>query len=245
MFRPICQCGLIVVLLRLPLPAQEIKPSHDPRLFPSPEQQRAYAAVLEELLELHQNPSTAERQYQLAKGQNAKDPRADYAMGLVMLKHFEYDEAGKCFQAATKGERIQFLPAWQARIHLDLLQKDREEFLRDTLELAKLVAKPNAEWIGTDQPLRAATWLGQVFEYLKLPGVDFLEPAQQTAQVEKLTELLTSRTSRGLGRGPTETSAKVRPRVQRHPKAKTGNETGTRTDCEPQDRGAVRPQART
>ena len=192
MFRPTWKCGLIVLLLRLPLPAQENKPHHDPRLFQSPEQQQAYKKVLEELLDPGQIPGKAQQKYQIAKSQNGKDPRSHYAMGLVLLKHFDYDEAGKCFQSATAGDRMQYLPAWQARIHLDLLQKDRDSFLRDTLELAKLVANPDVEWIGTDQPLEAATWLGQVYEYLKLPGVDFLEAAQRTAQVEKLTELLTS-----------------------------------------------------
>ena len=191
MFRPTWKCGLMLLLLGVPLPAQETKPAHDPRLFQSPQEQRALAADLQKLLDPEQDVSKAKRQYQFAKGRHPQDPRVDYAMGLVLLKHFDYEEAGKQFQAATEGDRIQYLPAWQAVIHLDILQKDREHFLADTLKLAKLAANPNAEWVGKDQPLGAAAWLGEVCEYLKLPGVDFLEPAQHTAHVEKLTELMT------------------------------------------------------
>lgn len=190
MFRPTWTCGLIL-LLGVPLPAQETNSSHDPRLFQSPEQQRTLAAGLEKLLAPDQGLSTAQRQYQAAKSQNPKDPRSDYAMGLVLLNRYDYDGAGQLFQAATQGDRIHYLPAWQAVIHLDLLQKDRERFLRDTLELAKLAANPQTEWIGKDQALAAAGWLGEVFEYLKLPRVDFLEPDQLTAHAEKLTELMT------------------------------------------------------
>ncbi len=191
MFRPTWTCGLVLFVLTTALAAQEKNASHDPRLFPSAEEQQTFADNVKQLFDSHEDLSKARRQHQSAKRRHPRDPRPDYAMGLVLLKEFEYEEAGKQFQAAAKGDAVHYLPAWQAVIHLDILQKDREGFLRDTFELAKLAADPGAEWIGTNQPRAAATWLGEVCEYLKLPGVDFLKPDQQTAHVEKLTELMT------------------------------------------------------
>lgn len=159
----------------------------DSRFFSSAAKQRAFVTHIEAIFKSEQDPKNAQRRYQIAKRASAKDPRLDYAMGLVLFKQFEYDKADTRFEQAMANQHAVYLPAWQATIVMHLMQSNREEFLRDSVKLAKLTTDPNVEWVGEDRPQAAAAWLGEIDAFIELPKVEFLEPdaiTQFTQQIQ-------------------------------------------------------------
>lgn len=148
----------------------------DSRFFSSAAKQRTFLTQIEAIMDANRDVEKAQRHYQIAKRSTTKDPRLEYAAGLVLFHQFEYDKAGTQFDAATDNKHAVYLPAWQAKIVLHLMQSNREAFLTDSLQLAKLAADDRVEWIGTGQPQVAAGWLGEVMAFLALPKVEFLKP---------------------------------------------------------------------
>ncbi len=170
----------------------EDSPAFDARFFASPAAQRLFLVQANLVLDSKQPLSKARRHYQIARKQNPKDPRLDYALGLAVLKKFDYEEATKLFQTAAENENAVYLPAWQSLIGLHLMQGSGEAFQKDTLKLAQLAVNANAQWIGEDQAPAAAAWLGEVGGYLSLPKVEFLKPEDRTAWEQQLKTALGS-----------------------------------------------------
>ncbi|MCA9067746.1 MAG: hypothetical protein KDA84_02405, partial [Planctomycetaceae bacterium] len=178
--------GLFFVFLVLDLGAADF----DSRFFSSAAKQRAFQTQIEAILNAEDDIKLADRHYQVAKRTNAKDPRLEFAAGLVLFNQFEYDKAGTQFETATVNQQAIYLPASQARIVLHLMQTNRDAFLADTLNLTKLAADVQTEWIGSDQPQAAAGWLGEVMAFLALPKVEFLKPEELSQHEQQVQAAL-------------------------------------------------------
>lgn len=178
--------SLVAAFLVQPLKAG----NYDSRLYASAAKQQAFATQIEAILKAERDTNIALRHYQIAKRATGKDPRSDYAMGLILFNQFEYDKAGTQFEAAAKNEHAAYLPAWQAVIVLDLMQSNRESLLADTLKLAKLAADDRVEWIGADQSQAAAAWLGEVDAFLELPDVAFLADEELSEHLDQMQQAI-------------------------------------------------------
>lgn len=115
------------------------------------------------------------------------DPRLEYACGLVLLKHWQHQEAAEHFEKAVQTGRFVYLPAREAHLRTRLLLKDENEVLSALAELARAVQNPNTHWRNQNERSEAANLIGRVMEYLSLPEVTFIDSAA-VARHEKLIE---------------------------------------------------------
>lgn len=99
-----------------------------------------------------------------------KDPRLDYALGLVYLKNFRTTEALKHFAAAKHRADYPYLPAEQAEIWYLLSRKEYEPGLDRLTQLVKTISDSPAVWPDTATRTNTAHWVGRVIAFLQGPG---------------------------------------------------------------------------
>jgi len=100
--------------------------------------------------------------------ESSRDAKTAYALGLVLLKHHQYEEAGKAFQMATKFDPSH-LKSWRAMIWVYAL---REKFDVAALQTSKLVKQlPPTELQGLDElpAVETVRMLGRWFAFLEGP----------------------------------------------------------------------------
>jgi hypothetical protein len=90
-----------------------------------------------------------------------RDPRIDYALGLVLLKQTQLKQATAQFQAAIEIDES-YWPAWQAAIWAQFVDKRYEPGLKQLVEFAQLVQKSSPADEVSEAQRDAARWIGQV-----------------------------------------------------------------------------------
>ncbi len=112
---------------------------------------------------------SAEEHYKNAHKLLPGDPRADYAIGLVLLKHNRYDDALEHFDVVAKEADSPYLPAYRAATWLRVLRKSYEPAALDLVGInsACLEFKPGPlpAWVHEDY----VDWTGRMMGYLEGP----------------------------------------------------------------------------
>jgi hypothetical protein len=130
---------------------------------------------------------SAQRQYESAKEQSPKDPRVDYAYGLVLLKQLKNKEALEHFQLATAVDGPEFWPAWQALAWSHFVAKDYPSGYSRLTEFAKRLSRSQADLVEREQE---AEWIGQVLAALQ-KSVDTVKQREALLREdETLAEIL-------------------------------------------------------
>lgn len=148
--------------------------------------ERAYAEQIRNLLTVpgdrEQALAAAERAYRAAREICDRDPRADYAYGLILFRHFKYDEAQQRFIAAARSGDYPYFPAWQALIWLQVLRKDQAHAAMEVARYAKTVESSTDVRLTASSRVHAANWIGTMVGYLEGPGT--------TPKIRETVELL-------------------------------------------------------
>ena len=150
--------------------------------------------------------AASERLYQSLKNEAPKDPRVDYAQGLVLWKQMKNKEAQALFLAATQASAEPYLPAWRALIWTCFVAKTDDVGYARLFQFAKLVANTNR----ASQPSNDADaiWIGNVMAALELTlETNQRREAWLQAQ-EKLTEILGQELMEGYLSGKAEVHAR-------------------------------------
>jgi hypothetical protein len=110
-----------------------------------------------------------------AKSLEPANPAVDYLLGLVLLKRLQNDTAASSFEAALELDPT-YLPARRALVRLRLIRKDTKTLLPELVDLAKLVAQPEAAWRDERHRADAAAFLGRAIGYLAKPESRLVAP---------------------------------------------------------------------
>ncbi len=133
--------------------------------------------------------SPAEAKYRETRAL-ADDPRACYALALVLIKHRRYKQVGPILDEALKLDRG-YLPAWRGKIWVLMLTKRYEVALVEMDNLSQQIAA-NA---GADKAASTMVgFLGRVFGYLEGPAKKSVE----ARLVAMCKDRITSRLAQGL-----------------------------------------------
>jgi hypothetical protein len=144
-----------------------------------------------------------------------RDPRVDYALGLVQVKQTQIKQAVTQFQAAIAVDH-DYWPAWQGAIWGQFVDKRYEPGFKQLIEFSKLVRQAAPADETSEMQRDAARWIGQVLAALtladdakrneKLLGaqVDNVVDALGEELWEALEEGRNSLTDRELARGQAE-----------------------------------------
>jgi hypothetical protein len=130
----------------------------------------------------------ARRHYEISHDASSKDPRVDYAFGLVLLKQLKNKDALAQFQVATQSKTM-FVPAWQAAIWMQFSSKDYSNGYSHLRGLARQLADPASPLPQADRE-EAAEWIGRVLAALQ-KSVDTVKQREQLLREdEALKEIL-------------------------------------------------------
>lgn len=152
------------------------------------ETQTSFEKLIREMLEQSWTAKAtglkqAEDKFKTASELCPDDPRAHYAYGLVLLKHNQYDEAIKRFDAAGEAAKPPYLPAIRAALWLRVLRKAYEPATLDLVNLTRAWQKsepqPLPDWVQSDFVI----WTGRMMGYLDGPA----DNRSVDALVEKCT----------------------------------------------------------
>ena len=132
--------------------------------------------------------AASERLYQSLKNEAPKDPRIDYAQGLVLWKQMKNKDAQALFLAATQAPAGPYLPAWRALIWTCFVAKSDDVGYARLFQFAKLVA--NQDRASLPSKDAEAIWIGNVMAALELT-LDTNQRREAWLQAQdKLTEIL-------------------------------------------------------
>ncbi len=147
---------------------------------------------------------SAQRQYDSAKDQAPKDPRVDYAYGLVLLKQLKNKEALEHFQLATAVDGAEFWPAWQALAWSHFIAKDYSSGYSRLTEFAKRLSRSPADLVEREQE---AEWIGRVLAALQ-KSVDTVKQREALLREdETLAEILGPALNPAVARGKSSVHA--------------------------------------
>jgi archaellum component FlaC len=131
----------------------------------------AFEAAIREMLDRGWNAKqsgmdAAQESFRTADALCPRDPRAEYALGLVYLKHSKYEEALKRF-TETGENKHPYIPAYRAAVWVRVLRSSYEPA---ALELVKFVRAwreidSMPDWVASD----LAIWTGRMMGYLAGP----------------------------------------------------------------------------
>jgi hypothetical protein len=134
-----------------------------------------FAKEVRELLEFGWNVKQsgidrAQQRFRAANELCPTDPRAAYALGLVLLKHNKYDDALKQFDSVGTAAMQPYLPALRAAVWLRVLRKSYEPATSHMIDLARALGQAEPEplpnWVASE----LAIWSGRVVGYLEGPA---------------------------------------------------------------------------
>lgn len=146
----------------------------------------------------------AQRQFDSAKDQAPKDPRVDFAYGLVLLKQLKNKDALERFQSATEVDGPEFWPAWQALVWSHFVAKDYSSGYSRLTELAKRLSRSQEDLVEREQ---VAEWIGQVLAALQ-KSVDTLKQREALLREDELlAEILGPALSPAVSRGKSSVHA--------------------------------------
>jgi hypothetical protein len=158
----------------------------------------AYLKLVEKLLDegvsLTLQPKgleTAGQQAQAARRLCDRDPRLAYSHGLVCIHYLKLEDAQVQFDAAAAMPGEPYLPAWQARIWLNVRRKGFAIAADQLLELA--VHLEHAATAPADEASKrdCAAWIGHMIAYLQQPaGLSARETAQISQRDQAIAETL-------------------------------------------------------
>lgn len=123
----------------------------------------------------HSSPASislamARKDYDEAKSLFDQDPRLDYAFGLVLWKHREFDEAIDQFQTAARLDGRPFLPGALAVAWGRILKGDESRGLDQLVHLARVLDSAAAGDLPLPQRQQAALLIGRALGFLSGPG---------------------------------------------------------------------------
>lgn len=146
----------------------------------------------------------AQRQFDSAKDQAPKDPRVDFAYGLVLLKQLKNKDALEHFQSATEVDGPEFWPAWQALVWSHFVAKDYSSGYSRLTELAKRLSRSQEDLVEREQ---VAEWIGQVLAALQ-KSVDTLKQREALLREDELlAEILGPALTPAVSRGKSSVHA--------------------------------------
>jgi tetratricopeptide (TPR) repeat protein len=106
------------------------------------------------------------KDYAAAKAQFEEDPRLDYAFGLVLWKHGQFEEAIDMFQTASRMDGVPFLPAALAVAWGRFLNHDERRGLDQLQHVARRLSAMDDSYPTEAQKIQAATSIGRALGYL-------------------------------------------------------------------------------
>jgi DNA repair exonuclease SbcCD ATPase subunit len=108
----------------------------------------------------------AQKRFAAARKLAVDDARLTHAWGLVLLRQSQLKQAIPQFEAALTHKGAPYLPAWQALIWTQLVDRQFEAGLDRLEEYAALVEKLPADEAGAEVRSDAARWMGEMFAAL-------------------------------------------------------------------------------
>ncbi len=107
----------------------------------------------------------AEKHLAQARRLAPRDPRVDYAHGLVLVRQSHVEQAIAPFKAAIENDKS-YWPAWQAAIWAQLAANRYESGLKQLDEYAQAVEEAETRNEVSEAQRDAARWIGQLIESL-------------------------------------------------------------------------------
>lgn len=112
----------------------------------------------------------ARKDYLAARAVFAEDPRLDYAYGLVLWKHSQFDQAIEAFQIAANRDHDPYLPASLAVAWGQCLMGDERRGLNQLLHVAQLIESQPRNYPTDSQRKHASLLMGRAIGYLTRPA---------------------------------------------------------------------------
>ena len=142
----------------------------------------------------------AQKQIEQARQAAPRDPRVEYAAGLMLLKQTQPKPALARFEAALKLDK-NYWPAWQGAIWVHLAEKQIETGLKQLDEFAPIVQEAEHPEEVSEAQRETARWMGQLFE-AALATADSKKTREQVASHEEhLLEAFEDELSEAFGDG--------------------------------------------
>ncbi len=129
----------------------------------------------------------ARKDYAIAIEQFREDPRLDYAFGLMLWKHGEFNEAIDMFQKAARLDEEPFLPAALAVAWGRFLYHEERRGLDQLQHISRLLSAAPDDYPTARQREQAATSIGRALGYLAGPGR--IEELDETVQLTAINIL--------------------------------------------------------
>ncbi len=118
-----------------------------------------------------------------------KDPRVDYAFGLILVRQSQMQEAEKLFASLSGTETQRDLKSWKAVLWCQIIRKEMKPAFEGLAAFADYLAlRPSITGLSTETREEYARWLGAVFAALDLSqekGTTRNELPARQAAVEK------------------------------------------------------------
>ena len=118
-----------------------------------------------------------------------KDPRVDYAFGLILVRQAQLQEAEKLFASLSGTETQRDLKAWKAVLWCQIIRKEMKPAFEGLTAFADYLAlRPSITGLSPEAREEHARWLGEVFAALDLSqekGTTRNELPARQAAVEK------------------------------------------------------------
>lgn len=121
-----------------------------------------------------------------------RDPRLDYALGLILVRQSQLKQAIDQFQAAIENDES-YWPAWQAAVWTQLAEKRYEPGLRQLVAFAAIVRASEKPDDVSEAQRDAARWIGQV--------IVALSNSDETRRLDKLLAASANEILKALGEG--------------------------------------------
>src|SRR5579872_3708050 len=102
----------------------------------------------------------AQKSFAEARRLAPRDPRVDYALGLVLVRQSHLEEAITRFEAAIENDKS-YWPAWQAAIWARLAANRYEPGLKRLDEYAQAVEEAETRDAVSEAQRDAANWIGK------------------------------------------------------------------------------------